>query len=138
MRTFKRSSGFTLMELMVVIAIIGVLAGVGYPSYSSYITKGKRSDAKAALALLQMAQEKYRANNPSYGTLTQININATSPDGYYTIAVPTNTSTAYSATATPLAPFTDSDCGVFAVNQTGEVVSTTQTTTTKVKECWGK
>lgn len=139
MCTFRRSSGFTLIELMVVVAIIGILAGIAYPSYTEYVIKGKRSDAKAALLQVQIAQEKYRANNISYGTLAQIGISATSPDGYYTIAVAGNTATSYTATATPLTPFADTTCGTFAIDKDGTTTSASvQTTSAKVTECWGK
>ncbi|WP_432741317.1 type IV pilin protein [Methylobacter sp. G7] len=139
MYTFKRSSGFTLIELMIVVAIIGILASIAYPAYTEYVIRAKRSDAKAALLQVQLAQEKWRANHTSYDTLANIGVNATSPDGYYTIAVSGNTATAYTATATPLAPFADATCGTFAVNKDGKTTSlVTQTTAAKVTECWGK
>ena len=142
MKPFKRPSGFTLMELMIVVAIVGILAAISYPSYTEYVTRSKRSDAKAALLQAQLAQEKYRANHVTYGTLAQIGISSPSPDGYYTIAIPTGSAldgTNYTVTAAPLAPFADATCGTFAVNQAGKTTSSSvQTTTAKVNECWGK
>jgi type IV pilus assembly protein PilE len=108
------------MELMIVVVIIGILAGIAYPSYKEYVTHSKRSDAKAALLQAQMAQEKYRANHVTYGTLGEIGISSLSPDGYYTIAVSNPTSTTYTVTAAPTSTQTDSTCGTFAVNQGGK------------------
>jgi len=158
MYTFKRSSGFTLMELMVAVAIMGILAGIAYPSYTEYVTRSKRADAKAALLQVQIAQEKYRANCEQYadgidattmsclaGGIGTHNLvgSTTSPDGYYTIAIAAGANaTTYTVTAAPQAPFTDATCGTFAVNQNGKTTLTTpgsvQTTVAKVNECWGK
>jgi len=108
------------MELMIVVVIIGILAGIAYPSYKEYVTHSKRSDAKAALLQAQMAQEKYRANHFNYGGLEEIGISSLSPDGYYNIAVSNLTSTTYTVTAAPSSTQTDSTCGTFAVNQGGK------------------
>lgn len=153
-KTVKSVQAFTLIELMIVVAIVGILAAIAYPSYTQYVIRAKRADGKAALLTAQLAQEKYRANCPQYATTItpgypispnvfdcadlEVNIQTTSPDGYYTIAISgVPTSTAYTMTATPTG-FTDSSCGVFAINQNGKTTSSTQTTDVKVQECWGK
>ncbi|OUS09957.1 hypothetical protein A9Q89_12240 [Gammaproteobacteria bacterium 53_120_T64] len=99
---FKRSAGFTLIELMIVIAIVAILAAVAYPSYLDSIRAARRADAMDGLLTLMNQQEKYRANNTLYGTMLQItgNATATSSDGYYTLTVTGNSATAYTLKAT--------------------------------------
>ena len=80
-------AGFTLIELMVVVAIIAILAAIAYPSYLDSVRKSRRADGLAALTAAQVAQEKYRANHTTYGTLDQIGTGGTSPDSYYAMTV---------------------------------------------------
>lgn len=85
----KRSSGFTLVEVLIVIAIIGTLAAIAYPSYSTHALKTRRSDGQAKLMEVMQAQERNYTVNQTYVTdLTQLGYAAglESDEGYYTIS----------------------------------------------------
>jgi type IV pilus assembly protein PilE len=84
----KRSSqGFTLIELMLVMAVAGILSGVAYPSFMGQLQKIRRADALVALLQVQAAQERWRSNNPSYGSSVQLGLSATSSAGHYAIRI---------------------------------------------------
>jgi type IV pilus assembly protein PilE len=84
--------GFTLIELMIVLAIVGILAAISYPSYKDSVYKSRRSEAKAALMDLAARQEQYFTNNKTYAdTLAKLGITtATTPGGWYTLIAPSN------------------------------------------------
>ena len=86
------AQGFTLVELMVVVAIVAIISAVAFPSYQDSVRKGRRADAMAAIAAIQQSQERWRGNNSAYSTsLTQLNV--TEP-ALYSLAVTAPTSTA--------------------------------------------
>jgi len=111
------AKGFTLIELMIAVVIIAILAAIAYPSYVDYIRKARRADGMDALLVVQNLQEKYRANNTTYGTLAQIGYAGatatTSIEGRYTIAITagSNTATGYIATATGVGDQANDDEG---------------------------
>ena len=61
-----RQSGFTLIELMIVVAIVGILAAISYPSYQSYVERTGRSDGIAKLSEVMQAQERFYSQNQTY------------------------------------------------------------------------
>lgn len=138
MKSITRKKGFTLIELAIVVTIIGILSALAIPAYSNYVTQSKRSDGRAGLLKMQMAQEKYRANNPSYGTMANLGYAATipSPAGYYNLSVSgTPNSTSYVLQAVPT--FTDSACGTLTIDNT-DAKTASGTLSGTPTSCWNK
>ena len=83
----RGSRGFTLVESLVAIGIAALLSSIAYPSLEGHVLRARRTDALVALMNAQLAQERYRANNNSYGTLAETGLRATSASGYYSVQV---------------------------------------------------
>ena len=86
-RPCRKARGFTLIELMICVAIVGVLSSIAYPAFSSTIASTRRSDALLALMKVQLLQERFRAEHPVYGDLSQLGLGSGSPSRHYDIAV---------------------------------------------------
>ncbi len=109
----NRSKGFSLVELMVVVVIVGILAAVAMPSYNNYLVRGSRAAAQTELLEIASLQEKIYLNSNAYtpNVATAYNGNAagglgrtggTTPDGKYTLSLTTDGQT-YALRATPAA-----------------------------------
>ena len=125
--------GFTLIELLIVLVILGILAAVAYPAYQSSVEKGRRSDAYAALAADQAALERcytqYFAYNNGNCPTTFLN----SPEGYYSVAISSQTATTYTLTATAIgAQVNDTACPSLGVDQANQKYSNGQVSNV----CW--
>lgn len=85
-----RSHGFTLVEIIVAIAIIAGLSALAWPTLQEAVHRSRRADAMSALAAIQQAQERWRANNPAYqATLADLPgaSSSTSPDQHYDLSL---------------------------------------------------
>lgn len=118
----KQSRGFTLIELVIVVAIIGIIAAVAIPSYSNYMERTRRANAQADLMELAQWMERRYTANFDYTTTTANLPFTTSPQGggntFYNITVNAN-QTAYTLTATPAGPQTNDPCGALTLNEVG-------------------
>ena len=135
MRQSQRETGFTLLELMVALVIVGVLAAIAIPSWSGYMKKSRRADAMTTLLNLQLQEEKWRANDTDYATLAELGFttgSGNSVDGYYTMAVVAASVSGYTITATPYDNQAGDSCGTYAINQDGPIYSGYANA-----DCWG-
>lgn len=91
---YKDQRGFTLIELMVVVAIIGILASIAMPSYTDYVRRGKAAEATSTLANLRVQIEQYYQDNRTY-----VGFNCNSTLKNFTYSCTTQTATAYTLNA---------------------------------------
>lgn len=140
-----KHSGFTLIELMIVVVIVGILAAVAYPSYLNIIRKSHRSDGIALLQAAQLGQEKFRINSATYADTGDLSNNAfarvcvfsggscLSQNGYYSLTSTDNDASGYTLTATALGDqANDTDCPTISLTQSATDITYTPST------CWGK
>lgn len=129
----KVVSGFTLVELMIVVVIIAILAAIALPSYKKYIVTSHRTEVQSAmLSLAQYLESKYNSSF-SYPAASDIPASLTAPPNistFYTISVNTTEgSQTYTITATPKSTQNDSLCGTLTLKEDGEK-------TPKISGCW--
>ena len=130
-----KNSGFSLIELMIVVAIVGILAAIAVPAYQSHVLKSHRADAQTVLLDLAARQERFIAQNiNSYATSISaangLNLGrTTSREGYYNLTVAAD-ATSYLLTATAVGgQMKDTDCLTITISSTGVKSGTTG-------ECW--
>ena len=136
--------GFTLMELMIVVTIVGILSAVAFPAYKAYVDRAKRSEGKAFLMEVAARQERYYFDNNSYATNAQnLGYQTTTPksdQGNYQLVNPISAgdtgsaTTSYKLQINAVSPWVDGTCGTFlALDSKGG-----QTSDKTNAVCWSK
>lgn len=132
------------MEVMITVAIIGILSAIAVPSYNSYVTNSRRNEAKNSLLELGQFMERHYTANSSYGSVSagittsldesDLPFDSVPKDGgtaYYNVTV-TSSSATYTLTLTPTGVMTGDVCGDYTLDQTGTHTTASAANTT----CW--
>ena len=134
----KKQKGFSLIELMIVVAIVAILASIAYPSYQQYVLKSWRNTAAGCLLDLAQSMERRYTSNMSYVGAALPVASCTTENGIaarYTFSFPADpTAQAFTLRAVPSgAQSSDAQCGTLSINQAGV---RSETGTGSVQECW--
>lgn len=121
----QRTAGFTLIEMMIVIALLAVVTTISITSYRQYMIRANRSDAAAILLRIAAAQERWFLNNNQYSDDPDaLGVGTLSEHGYYAVAInrDANPAVGYTALAVPVPggrQSTDTDCRWLSIDETG-------------------
>lgn len=149
----SKQTGFTLIELMIVIVILGIIAAIALPSYSNFIRKSARTQATTLLSTIAQRQEVYFIANRTYGALNvtpaPLNYSAVTISvdkegglgaagaGLYDVTMTVASATAFTISATAKnAQLDDTDCRVFTLTNIGAQSATNAAAVDTSAKCW--
>lgn len=134
-----KNKGFTLIEVMIVVLIVGVMASIAYPAYQEYIRDARRSDGRTNLVQLAQFMERFYTANGSYvdagGNPPVLPFNEAPRDGndkFYDLQLQGVDAQNYTLTATPKGVMAGDACGILSLNQAGVKAASGG----NLDECW--
>ena len=146
-----RMNGFTLIELMIAVVIVGILLAVALPSFMDSMRKGRRSEAFTALSAIQQSQERWRSNRAAYTTpLADLGVTSavSTPGGYYTLSIVSASATGYILKAVGSgSQLNDGQCANLSIELNGGAIRyasctgctfTSATTYAATDRCWAR
>jgi type IV pilus assembly protein PilE len=136
----SKTKGFTLIEMMIVVVVVGILAAVAIPSYQEYVRRGNRADAKSQMLQLQnWLQQQYTMSNAyplnldnAPATLKQ---SPATGAAKFNITLPAATAQTYTLQAAPAGSYADPKCGTLTITNSG---ARTKSGTDTLDYCWNK
>ena len=141
MNRVARQQGITLIELVIVVAILGILAAIGYPAYQEQVLRGRRAEAKTLLTEAQARQERYTFGNADYaGSLTELGYGkgtVASESGYYELSVARRVAgknATYVLKATPSKANPEAKCNILTLDDLG--MKGVEKATLTAEQCW--
>ena len=133
----RTAAGFTLIELMIAVAVVAILASIAYPSYQEQVRKSRRAQAKADLVELTQLAERFRTVNNTYAgfdaTGAFFGNSPRTGTAYYTLVMGDETASAFTLTATPTGAQATDRCGTLTINQASVK---TESGSADYSDCW--
>ena len=131
----KKTRGFTLIELMIVVAVLSIIVAIGYPSYLEHVKKSRRAEGMGQLLELADRMERSYSDRGTYPTnISEVYV-ATTDGGYYTLSIITANNVSFEVRATPtsLGNQDDDKCEAFTLTSLGQKSVTNSSLT---DHCW--
>lgn len=130
--------GFSLIEILIALAVAAILAAIVYPTYQHFVTKAHRSEGQVALFdLAQRMERYYQENNHTFAgaSLENLGVNTITSSGYYRLSIGNTSATTYLLMATPIGMQSqrDTQCASLTLNQLGHKGITGEGA---VEDCW--